>query len=729
MAQITSIQKKSRTSSGWGGWSGLSGVDYVNNNGLYVVYGVGLSMSAGEQLTSLSISTNFVAPQSSNNPSTATCYLYASDPTGSSSPPGGMMASASMSFNASASGTYLTFNLSGFSIPATSMVYVWFTCTTTYASYGSNQIYHYSTGNGYTYAPAAYIGTTGGSSGGGEGGDTGGGGTIPGGGAIGGPTTGDGKLYLLNFHTDGIEGIKSTEGDGHWYIETWLEIDIELEYGYEFKGWYEYDASAEGGYGDLITTDSWMTHIVTGDWDIIPKVTKVGGGARKVKVFINSLVNASTLKYRYRTKDMSYTEYQPLSEPYELELYDGTILEIYAETGYYTPPSGPIYQYHRAYFQTYDVFSNGVITTYKSQNTYAYFDIIINGDTTIVLKGIYNNTSKYDVTVSAWPGVSSVSGGGQGITQHDVCLLYAEIQEGYRFTGWYVGNQLVSTDNPHPVEVTANTSYIARTAEEIIVTAECGEGIISVTGTGAYIEGEQCTLLANVAYGYEFWGFSSGTATNLFHSFSNPYIFTVRPNALVPYTTARAKIKSFKIVVKNSVEGTSYTYSAVFNTSFTANTTVRAGYEFLGWSIDGAIVSTELPFTFTVNGDVTLVAVITPMIYTVTPVAGEGITSVSGGGNYPHGSSCTIYATPAERYILDGWFYNGIRKSTTTPYTFSVTYSNFGNNKNLVYEARGYLKYLIGTAYVWMNGAWRKVNPYVWLENTWKKLKTIIYRG
>ena len=158
MAYVTSIQKKSRTSSGWGGWSGLSGVDYVNNNGLYVVYGVGLSMSAGEQLTSLSISTNFVAPQSSNNPSTATCYLYTSDPTGYASPPGGMVASASASFNASASGSYVTFNLSGFSIPTTSVVYVWFTCSTTYTSYGSNQIYHYSTGN-HTCKCTLFVGT------------------------------------------------------------------------------------------------------------------------------------------------------------------------------------------------------------------------------------------------------------------------------------------------------------------------------------------------------------------------------------------------------------------------------------------------------------------------------------------------------------------------------------------------------------------------------------------
>ena len=51
----------------------------------------------------------------------------------------------------------------------------------------------------------------------------------------------------------------------------------------------------------------------------------------------------------------------------------------------------------------------------------------------------------------------------------------------------------------------------------------------------------------------------------------------------------------------------------------------------------------------------------------------NGNGTVSGGGTYTEGSSCTITATPSSGYVFDGWILNGTQTINTNPYTFTVT--------------------------------------------------------
>ena len=53
--------------------------------------------------------------------------------------------------------------------------------------------------------------------------------------------------------------------------------------------------------------------------------------------------------------------------------------------------------------------------------------------------------------------------------------------------------------------------------------------------------------------------------------------------------------------------------------------------------------------------------------------------TVSGGGEFSYGESCTVTATPADGYMFAGWTENGAVVSGANPYTFSVT-----NDHNLV---------------------------------------------
>lgn len=183
MGYFGALEKRARTSGGWGAWSALSGADYVASEGKCVVYRVRAHYdSADSALSALAVATNFVSPLTSANPSTACCYLYTADPTGGdvSAPPGGYAAMAGpVSFEASNVGSYISFH---FPAPsgAPEWLYFWFTSSARYADYGTNQIYHYATGNWSdtyqtgTRTPAITGGLSGtvpgGSSGGGDGG-------------------------------------------------------------------------------------------------------------------------------------------------------------------------------------------------------------------------------------------------------------------------------------------------------------------------------------------------------------------------------------------------------------------------------------------------------------------------------------------------------------------------------------------------------------------------------
>jgi len=193
MGYFGRLRARARNKEGWSDYkytgSASAGADIVSENTWCVVYAAEVNyQGSGENLTSLSLSTNFVNPLSSGNPCTVSCYLYTFDPTNNGSfavdaPPAGFYSAVSHSFEASTVGDYVTFSFGTTGIrPA--QVYFWFTSTVTYESYGSNSIYHYATGNydstvnSGTKTPlltGGFTGTdTGDSGGGGTGGGTGG---------------------------------------------------------------------------------------------------------------------------------------------------------------------------------------------------------------------------------------------------------------------------------------------------------------------------------------------------------------------------------------------------------------------------------------------------------------------------------------------------------------------------------------------------------------------------
>jgi len=124
--------------------------------------------------------------------------------------------------------------------------------------------------------------------------------------------------------------------------------------------------------------------------------------------------------------------------------------------------------------------------------------------------------------------------------------------------------------------------------------------------------------------------------------------------------------------------------------SCTVTATPNAGYTFVNWMENDNVVSTNAVYTFNVTGNHYLTANFQaqPQNYTVSVSANptNGGT-VTGGGTYQQGQSCTVRATANAGYTFINWTENGTVVSTQAQYSFTVT-----GNRNLVanFQAQSY---------------------------------------
>ena len=114
--------------------------------------------------------------------------------------------------------------------------------------------------------------------------------------------------------------------------------------------------------------------------------------------------------------------------------------------------------------------------------------------------------------------------------------------------------------------------------------------------------------------------------------------------------------------------------------SCTVSATAASGYNFQKWTENGSQVSTSASYTFNVNGNRTLVAQFQTQSYTISASANPSSGgTVSGGGTYTFGQSCTVHAYANSGYTFANWTVNGYQVSTNANYTFTVT-----SNRSLV---------------------------------------------
>ena len=119
-----------------------------------------------------------------------------------------------------------------------------------------------------------------------------------------------------------------------------------------------------------------------------------------------------------------------------------------------------------------------------------------------------------------------------------------------------------------------------------------------------------------------------------------------------------------------SVEGAG-TYNA--GTTITLTATANEGYIFMNWTENGTILSLDPTYSFLVSSDRELVANFgTPIAITATASPEEGGT-ITGGGYYAQGHTCTLTATAKDKYVFVNWTNtSGSVVSWLSTYSFTV---------------------------------------------------------
>ena len=226
--------------------------------------------------------------------------------------------------------------------------------------------------------------------------------------------------------------------------------------------------------------------------------------------------------------------------------------------------------------------------------------------------------------------------------------------------------------------ISTNYPMIGQNAQQVTITVPSYTIAVNanptdggtVTGGGEYTSGQSCTVTATANAGYTFTNWTEGgnvASTNA------SYTFNVTGNRTL---VANFALNTYSITATaNPTAGGTVTGAGTYNqgASCTLTATANTGYTFSNWTENGSVVSTNADYTFTVEGARTLVANFTLNSYTIAATANPSAGgTVSGAGEYNHGTSCTLTATANTGYTFTNWTENGSVVSTNANYSFTV---------------------------------------------------------
>ena len=312
------------------------------------------------------------------------------------------------------------------------------------------------------------------------------------------------------------------------------------------------------------------------------------------------------------------------------------------------------------------------------------YTFIVTSDRTLVAN-FTAQPQNYTISVSANPSNGgSVTGGGT-YQQGQSCTVTATPNTGYTFLRWTENGNQVSTNASYTFTVTGNRTLVAQFAQQqftITAIADPSQWAGGVEGGGTYTYGQSCTLIATPCVPYIFVNW---TKDGVQVSTNTTYTFTVTESATY---VAHFVVESFSITaIANPTEGGIVAGSGTYETldECTVTATANEGYDFVNWTENGNIVSTEAEYTFVVTGDRTLTANFEMKTIEITAIVepAEGGT-VTGGGTYNYGDEVTVSVETFEDWAFQNWTENGEVVSGEKSFTFIAT-GDHNFTANLLY--------------------------------------------
>ena len=318
-------------------------------------------------------------------------------------------------------------------------------------------------------------------------------------------------------------------------------------------------------------------------------------------------------------------------------------------------------------------------------STNATYTFVVNSDRNLVANFVENQPTTFTVTVSATPQEGGSVTGGGSYQEGQSCTVNATANNGFFFDNWTENGTVVSTNASYTFLVNGSHSLVANFSAaplpfyNVSVSANPNNGG-TVTGDGAYEEGQTCTVTATATEGYSF---DNWTENGNVMSVNATFTFTVNSNHYLIANFTADPLPTYEISASASPSnGGTVTGSGTYEEGqfCTLTATANNGFTFSHWSENGNAVSSNANYTFTVTANRSLVAHFTLNTYTVSVTANPSNGgTVAGGGTFTYGQSCTVTASVNSGFTFINWTDNGSYVSSDVTYTFTVT-----DNCNLV---------------------------------------------
>jgi uncharacterized repeat protein (TIGR02543 family) len=202
----------------------------------------------------------------------------------------------------------------------------------------------------------------------------------------------------------------------------------------------------------------------------------------------------------------------------------------------------------------------------------------------------------------------------------------------------------------------------------------------TVTGDGSYPCGAQVNINSTpinpAQHVFAAWKNSDGVTVS---TVANHSFIAQGPT----YLAAWYNLRTYAITATsvNTVFGTvSMTGATTYGSMVSVSAISKTGYDFVSWTENGSIVSTNPNYSFTVTGNRNLIANFVAKTYSINVVSANTTQgTVTTTGTTTHGSMFTAKALRKNGFQFSNWTENGSIVSTDSIYVFSVS-----GNRNLV---------------------------------------------